>query len=84
LSQAAALFSKKGGENMGRPQPAEALSRDEPTLRVWEDMRDEVLHELQEGADVSDAVVDAMANLVATLKSWGLTKGLLTLEPSSV
>jgi hypothetical protein len=69
---------------MGRPQPAEALSRDEPTLRVWEDMRDEVLHELQEGADVSDAVVDAMANLVATLKSWGLTKGLLTLEPSSV
>ncbi len=69
---------------MGRPQPVEALSRDEPTLRVWEDMRDEVLHELQEGADVPDALVDAMANLVATLESWGLAKGLLALAPSSV
>jgi hypothetical protein len=68
---------------MGRSQPVETMPPDESTLQVWEDMRDEVLHELQEGADVSDALVDAMANLVVMLKFWGPEKELLTLESSS-
>jgi len=43
---------------------------DESTLRVWEDMRNEVLHELQEGAEVSDTLIDSIAELAAKLRKW--------------
>lgn len=43
---------------------------DESTLRVWEDMRAEVLHEIQEGAEISDALMDSIAELAAKLRTW--------------
>ena len=43
---------------------------DESTLRTWDDMRSEVLHELQEGAQVADAVVDSMSQLAVQLNRW--------------
>jgi hypothetical protein len=48
---------------------------DESTLRTWEDMRNQVLHELQEGAQVPDAVVDFTAELAVRLKAWRSAKG---------
>jgi hypothetical protein len=48
----------------------EAAFPDESTLRVWEDMRSEVLHELQEGAEISDALIDSVAELAAKLRNW--------------
>ena len=75
----------KGGEIMGRPQQAETTSPGELTLRVWEDMCDEVLHQLQEGADVPDALVDSTASLVQLLRSWRSAKGPLTSQlPSTL
>jgi hypothetical protein len=55
---------------------------DESTLRTWEDMRSQVLHELQEGAVVADDVVDSMSQLVVMLKLWRLGKGPLGIELS--
>lgn len=63
---------------MGRPQPAETTSPGELMLRAWEDMCDEVLHQLQEGADVPDSLVDTTASLVQLLRSWRSAKGPLT------
>ena len=40
----------------------------ECTLRAWDDMLCEVLHELSDGADVPDALVESMSQLAATLK----------------
>jgi predicted Zn-dependent protease with MMP-like domain len=45
---------------------------DEETLQAWENMRIEILHELQEGAiaDVPDAYLDEIGNLVVIIESW--------------
>jgi hypothetical protein len=51
-------------------QQVEAAFPDESTLRAWEDMRSEVLHEIQEGADVPDALIDSIAELAAKLRTW--------------
>jgi len=72
-----------GGENMGRPKMSQATFPDELTFQVLRDMRDEVLHELQEGGDVPDALVDMMGNLAAPLDSWRAATRTLTLQPSS-
>ena len=74
---------RKGGENMGRPKLSQTTSPDELTFQVLRDMRDEVLHELQEGADVPDSLVDIMGNLAATLDAWRTATRPLTLQPSS-
>ena len=50
---------------MGHPQWLEAAVPDETTLRAWEEMRAQVLHELQEGGEVADTTVDALGDLVA-------------------
>ncbi len=69
---------------MGRPQQGETTSPDETTLQVWEDMRNEVLHELQDGGDVPDSLIDIMGNLATALDSWRAAMKPLTLLPSSV
>ena len=51
-------------------QQVEAAFPDESTLQAWEDMRSEVLHELQDGAEVPDALIDSMAELAAKLRAW--------------
>jgi hypothetical protein len=33
-------------------------------------MRSEVLHELQEGAEIQDALIDSIAELAVMLKTW--------------
>jgi hypothetical protein len=42
---------------------------DAQTLRAWEDMRADLLHELQEGASAPDDLIDLMGQLVVTLKT---------------
>ena len=61
---------EKGGEIMDHSQQVEAAFPDESTLRVWEDMCSEVLHELQEGTEVPDALIDSIAELAAKLRTW--------------
>ena len=67
---------------MGRSKLSQATSPDELTFQVLRDMHDEVLHELQEGGDVPDALVDMMGNLAATLDAWRAATRPLTLQPS--
>lgn len=57
---------------MGRPQQIKNQSPDEQTLEAWENMRNEIWHELQEGAsaDVPDELVDDIGNLVVMLDFW--------------
>lgn len=45
---------------------------DEQTFEAWEDMRNEVWHELQDGAsaDVPESLMDIIGNLIVTLNSW--------------
>jgi hypothetical protein len=70
---------------MGRPQQAETTSPGELTLRAWEDMCDEVLRELQEGAAVPDSLVDTTASLVQLIRSWKSGKGPLAAQlPSAL
>jgi hypothetical protein len=68
---------------MGRPKLSQTPSPDDLTLQVLRDMHDEVLHELQEGADVPDSLVDIMGNLAATLDAWRAATKPLTPQPSS-
>ena len=53
-------------------QQKEASDPDERTFQAWEDMRLEVLHDLQDGAseDVPDSLVDSIGFLVVDLESW--------------
>jgi hypothetical protein len=57
---------------MNRPQHVKTVFPDEQTLLVWENMRIEILHELQEGADadVPDSTIDTIGELVVTLNFW--------------
>lgn len=56
---------------MYRHSPQEGIYPDEETLQAWENMRLEVLHELQDGAsaDIPDASLEVFGTLVATLAS---------------
>lgn len=49
----------------------ETVSPDEQTLQAWEDMRNEIWHELQEGAsaDIPDATIDDLGDLIVTLEA---------------
>jgi len=59
------------------------MAPDERTFQVWENMRIEILHELQEGAcaDVPDALVDEIGTLVVALESWKAEKRLTARPP---
>jgi hypothetical protein len=74
---------RKGGEDMGRPKLSQNKSPDELKFQVLRDMHDEVLHELQEGADVPDSLVEIMGNLAATLDAWRTATRTRMLQPSS-
>jgi hypothetical protein len=54
-----------GGEQRNRLPPQDAYP-DYDTLQAWENMRIEILHELQDGGstDVPDADVDQLGTLV--------------------
>jgi len=56
---------------MERQSTQDVIDSDEETLQAWENMRTEVLHELQEGAsaEVPDEELDNIGNLVVTLTS---------------
>lgn len=73
----------KGGENMGRSQSKEPTAPDEELLQVWEDMRSEVLHELDDGGDVPDSLIDIMGNVASMLDSWRAALKSSALQPSS-
>ncbi len=73
----------KGGEDMGRSQYQETTSLDELTLQAWEDMRAEVLHELDDGGDVPDSLMDIMGNVASMLDSWRAALKSSALQPSS-
>ena len=68
---------------MGRQKLSQAVSPDELTFEVMRDMHDEVLHELKEGADVPDSLVEIIGNLEATLDAWKAAARSLMLQPSS-
>lgn len=57
---------------MNHSQHLETFIPDEATLQAWENMRIEILHELQEGAsaDVPDSCLDDLGSLVVVLTSW--------------
>ncbi len=58
-------------------------SLDEETYQAWENMRIEVLHELQEGAsaDVPDSFLDDLGSLVVVLTSWRARRSSFTPNP---
>jgi hypothetical protein len=62
---------------MNRLPPQDAYP-DEETLQAWENMRLEVLHELQDGAsaDVPDAYLDVLGTLVPVLANTRTQKRL--------
>ncbi len=57
---------------MGRLLQINNQSPDEKTLEAWENMRNEIWHDLQEGAsaDVPDELVDEIGNLLVMLDFW--------------
>jgi hypothetical protein len=67
---------------MGRPQTHATTSPDEQMLQDWEDMRAEVLHELEDGGDVPDALMDIMGNLAPLLDSWRAALRSSTPQPA--
>jgi hypothetical protein len=58
----------------------ETIFPDEETLQAWENMRIEILHELQEGAsaDVPDTCLDDIGSLLVVLESWRAQRRTLT------
>ena len=53
---------------MGCSEQPKTAFPDEQTLRAWEDMRIDLLHELQDGASAPDDLIDLMGQLVVILK----------------
>jgi hypothetical protein len=43
---------------------------DEQTLRDWEELRAETLHELEDGAAVPDESIETLGELMVALESW--------------
>lgn len=59
---------------MNRLHAAKRVSLDEATLRAWEEMRIEILHEIQEGGSVPDELVDAVGGLIVMCNPWSLAE----------
>jgi len=68
---------------MDRSVQAATTQLDESTLRTWDDMRSQVLHELQEGATVPDALVESKSQLVIMLKFWRFLQGPMAAPKAS-
>ncbi len=74
----------EGGESMmSHPQVSPDVVPDETTLRAWEEMRDQVWQELQEGGQVADSTIDALGDLVARYNFRGSTKRRRPLRPGN-
>ncbi len=59
---------------MNRLRILKRVSPDEETLRAWEEMRIEVLHEIEEGGNVPDEWVNAAGDLAALNNPWVLVR----------
>jgi hypothetical protein len=59
---------------MKRLRKVKRVSPDEATLRAWEDMRIEILHEIQDGGTVLDELVDIASDLATLVNPWSLAK----------
>jgi len=59
---------------MKRLRKVKRVSPDEATLRAWEDMRIEVLHEIEDGGNVSEERVNAAGDLAALVSPWARVK----------
>jgi hypothetical protein len=59
-------------------RPPQETFPNEDTLQAWEDMRVEVLHELQDGAsaDIPDSYLDELGTLVSVMAATRATKKL--------
>ena len=68
---------------MEHPQQVETACPDKSTLRAWEDMHSQILHDLQDGAEIPDSLIDSIAELVVMLRSSRSVKGSSLLKPSS-
>ena len=66
---------------MNNRYPQGVIFPDEETLQAWENMRIEILHELQEGAsaDVPDSYIDDLGTLVVVLASWRAQRSPITM-----
>jgi hypothetical protein len=73
----------KGDEIMDHSVQMTTTLFDKCTLRAWDDMRSQVWHELQDGADMPDEAVDFMGELVVMLKAWRSMKGALVAPNAS-
>lgn len=68
---------------MRRFQLTKTTFPDEPTLRAWEEMRAEVLHELQEGGEVPDALLDTIVDTIASIRSQSIKPKPPEVKPSA-
>ena len=59
---------------MMRLQKTKWVSPDEATLRVWEEMRIEILHEIEDGGDVPDELVDAAGDAAMVINLYSPDK----------
>ncbi len=57
---------------MNQQKMGRVISPDEETLQAWENMRIEILHELQEGgiSEIPDSYLDDIGYVVVELASW--------------
>jgi len=55
---------------MKRLRKVKRVSPDEATLRAWEDMRIEILHEIEDGGDVTEDRVNAAGDVAALETPW--------------
>jgi len=63
---------------MNRLQSVAMVFPDASTLRAWEDMRIEILHEIQDGGTVLDELVDIASDLATLVNPWSLAKPPVT------
>ncbi len=54
--------------------PPVGLPPDEQTLQAWEDMRAELLHEIQDGGSMQDEQVEDVSRAMACFHRWPFTQ----------
>jgi hypothetical protein len=59
----------QGGVTMNRLQKVAVTVPDEQTLRDWEDLRAETLHELEDGAMAADESIETGGEMMVVLES---------------
>ena len=59
---------------MKRLQKAARPGYIEDTLQAWEDMRGEVLHEIQDGGSVQEEQIEAASDIAAHVFPWVLAE----------